>query len=285
MVALAPNTSETSSWDVLDGFPKLHSRAREVKTRTCTEALQSKSLGRVEIWQAIYDCRAGLESFTRDPIDYEGSEWGLYEYVKGMSLQSTDPSGNITVTTLSKDINEICGERSSAVWRFQLDAPAPCDGFIVQKVEVRCQIKDCPYLIGNCNADPFPQSPTISHWEAWPVKKGDKDFFQYDKWNKTDTGDVFSVMRTCGFMSAWGEVRFFCKSKTGDLMNSWKSNNETKGPSSCPITMTSGILPGTSTLPNWWNDQPVESVAMRRISTHWNCCCWNANSVSVTVSP
>ena len=91
MVALAPNTSETSSWDVLETFPKLHSRAREVKTRICTEAPHSKSLDCVEIWQVIYDCRVGLESFTRDPIGFRGSEWNLYRCYFGLLF--TDPSG------------------------------------------------------------------------------------------------------------------------------------------------------------------------------------------------
>jgi len=93
MVALAPNTSETSTWDILDGFPKLHSRAHEVKTRICTEAPHSKSLGRVEIWLVISESCVGLESFTRDPIGFDGSEWGLYEYCGAKPLDWFDPTG------------------------------------------------------------------------------------------------------------------------------------------------------------------------------------------------
>ena len=90
MVALAPNTSETSPWDVLDTFPKLHSRAREVKTTKCTEAPRSKSLSRVEIWQVVFESRGGLESFTRDPIGFEDG-FNLYQDYFGQS--DTDPSG------------------------------------------------------------------------------------------------------------------------------------------------------------------------------------------------
>jgi len=100
MVALAPNTSETSTWDVLDGFPKLHSRTREVKTRICTEAPASKSLSRVEIWLVISESCVGLESFTRDPIGYEGSKWDLYEYVNSKPLVEIDPSGEIAVPAI-----------------------------------------------------------------------------------------------------------------------------------------------------------------------------------------
>ena len=93
MVALAPNTSETSPWDVLDTFPKLHSRAREANTRSCTEAPHSKSFGRVEIWLMIYEGCGGLESFTRDPIGYDGSPFNLYDFVDSQPVFKTDPSG------------------------------------------------------------------------------------------------------------------------------------------------------------------------------------------------
>jgi len=93
MVALASNTSETSSWDILEGFPKPLSRARETKTRPCTEAATCKSLNRVEIRQVIYDSRIRLESFSRDPIGFEGSGSNLYEYVEGSPLDRADPTG------------------------------------------------------------------------------------------------------------------------------------------------------------------------------------------------
>jgi hypothetical protein len=93
MVALAPSTTETSPWHILNGFPKLHSRARETKTRPCTEAATCKSLNRVEIRQVIYDSRIRLESFSRDPIGFKGSEWNLYEYCESCPLVNLDPSG------------------------------------------------------------------------------------------------------------------------------------------------------------------------------------------------
>ena len=108
MVALAPNTSETSPWDVLDTFPKLHSRAREAKPRFCTEAPHSKSLDRVEIWLTIFESRVGLESFTRDPIGYKGSEWSLYEYAKANCLMNIDPTGeDIYVESGNNTINPV----------------------------------------------------------------------------------------------------------------------------------------------------------------------------------
>ena len=93
MVALAPITNETLAWDVFDTFPKLHSRAREAKTSTCTEAPRFKSRSGIEIWLVIYDRCDRLESFTRDPIGFVGSRWNLNEFVGSRVLVALDPSG------------------------------------------------------------------------------------------------------------------------------------------------------------------------------------------------
>jgi len=93
MVAIASNTSETSTWDTLNGFPSLHSRAREAKTNRYAEATGCKSLNCVEIWQVIYDYRIRLESFSRDPIGFEGGQLNIYGYVDSRVFISTDPSG------------------------------------------------------------------------------------------------------------------------------------------------------------------------------------------------
>ena len=90
MVALAPITNETPAWDVLDAFPKLHSRAREAKTTPCTEVLMHKSRSRIEICLTIYETCDRLESFTRDPIGYFD---GLSIYMSYFHMDSTDPMG------------------------------------------------------------------------------------------------------------------------------------------------------------------------------------------------
>ena len=92
MVALAPNTSETSPWDVHDAFPKMHSRAREAKTTPCTEAPMLKSRSRIEIWLTIYETCDRLESFTRDPIKYRGG-FNLEQFVFSSPLVYVDPTG------------------------------------------------------------------------------------------------------------------------------------------------------------------------------------------------
>jgi hypothetical protein len=93
MVALAPITNETPVWDVHDTFPKLHSRAREAKTSICTEAPRFKSRSGIEIWLTIYETCDRLESFTRDPIGFDGGAYGIYEYCHTKPHIYMDPFG------------------------------------------------------------------------------------------------------------------------------------------------------------------------------------------------
>jgi hypothetical protein len=93
MVALAPITNETPTWDVLDAFPKLHSRAREAKTPRCTEVPMLKSRSRIEIWLTNYETCDRLESFTRDPIGFRARSANIYQYISGRVLIALDPSG------------------------------------------------------------------------------------------------------------------------------------------------------------------------------------------------
>jgi hypothetical protein len=101
VVALAPITNETPAWDVLDAFPKLHSRARDEKTTPCTEVPMHKSRNCIEIWLTIYETCDGLESFTRDPIGYED---GPSLYMEYFFLGGTDPDGENVHSCYSSEV-------------------------------------------------------------------------------------------------------------------------------------------------------------------------------------
>jgi len=143
MVALAPNTSQTSTWDVLNTFPKLHSRAREVKTPRCTEAPHPKSFGRVEIWLVISESCVGLESFTRDPIEYEDGESLYCAY---FSIDANDPFGKarIVATPVRPMVLKAgCGSMFMTSWEFHLPNNGRQKGFLVQEVTVTCSFGLC----------------------------------------------------------------------------------------------------------------------------------------------
>ena len=75
----------------------------------------------------MYD--AGLGRFcSRDPIEFEGSQWGLYEYVQSNPLNSTDPSGLIREEYLdlrNELENKLAGMCESCI----------CD--------TKCQVSEC----------------------------------------------------------------------------------------------------------------------------------------------
>ena len=48
---------------------------------------------------------------TRDPLEYEGSEWNLYEYVYSNPLRYVDPSGAVGLPT---DVDSV----SQSIWRY-----------------------------------------------------------------------------------------------------------------------------------------------------------------------
>ncbi len=64
---------------------------------------------------SIYESRIGLDSFSRDPIGYMGSEWSLYEFLDGRALSNVDPFGNESWFPFPNQgncyINPITGQR------------------------------------------------------------------------------------------------------------------------------------------------------------------------------
>src|SRR5207249_1892674 len=56
-------------------------------------------------------------------------------------------------------------------WIFALDAPAPSDGYIVQKITQLQTIEPCPSNVSSISLTPIPPSP---YWEAWDVAKDAK---------------------------------------------------------------------------------------------------------------
>ncbi|TWU37952.1 hypothetical protein Q31b_47410 [Novipirellula aureliae] len=69
--------------------------------RTCLE----NHVKRTSKPRCIYDSCRRLESCSRDPIGFAGSEWNLYEYVDGAALNGLDPSGLFSVSC-----DYVCGK-------------------------------------------------------------------------------------------------------------------------------------------------------------------------------
>ena len=97
MVALASPTTENSHRCATQRFEKPLSRVRGNSAMPSCRVRSFNSLNRIEIGLSIYESSDRLESFSRDPIGYEGSEWNLYEYCHNSPLANVDPDGELYV--------------------------------------------------------------------------------------------------------------------------------------------------------------------------------------------
>lgn len=148
-------------------------------------------------------------------------------------------------------------------------------GFVVQKVTVKCFIKEC-----SCGPCEIPKDEkefdTFEYWEAWEVKKGDKSVL--------DNAYIPTWNRRCGKYVQTGVIKFFCKNRqnvppgTGDRIGTgsledWKPG-EFGGKKNRECGTKTGKLPGTDDPKKaaFWDKLPVEGPATRSMETDWNCC-------------
>jgi RHS repeat-associated protein len=222
---------------------------------------------------------------TRDPNDYQ-TGWNLYEYARGGPTKFTDPTGEITVQPIDRYLSADgakCGDRHFQVWQFILDSPAPCNGYIVQQVQLRDEDRACVHCEG------LGSGPETTYYEAWHVKAlgttTDYPTLIYDRaarWVRDET---------CGRHSQFGVIKFFCDSTTHDLgfegrdgrwrqgnMGNWKVN-QSYG------SNNAGNIPSFGSKPNWFDQASAgnEKTGSRFFAAGW-CCCDTKNAFS-TASP
>jgi hypothetical protein len=174
----------------------------------------------------------------------------------------------LTITQLTPDSDlrrGTCGERN-VQWIFALDKPASEDGYIVQHIQGNQDIAPCP------GPRSGRMTQTSNFWEAWPIKTGDLVDWTTTRDGWTDGSTRPPAAHTVGEQVSDGEVKFFGRSKTGDLgdFNQAPADPASKwGPGKVP---TSGALPSTPTKPPWWDDAPIEGPAVRQARSEWDCC-------------
>jgi hypothetical protein len=186
-----------------------------------------------------------------------------------------------------------CGDEHFIEWDFQLDNPAPCDGYIVQQVDLYEDIhEDC----NHCPAS-APHTPT-TFWEAWWVEKGEtlqdlrspwgaivrmlhRPHHDYQGTTFTDRASITHRQGTCGVSTATGTIKFFCanaaapQGATGDLGKEDQASTDPHSawsPNRLHHGTSSGWLPATDAKPPFWDKSPVEGPETRLLTSSWHCC-------------
>ena len=148
-----------------------------------------------------YESRTRLESCSRDPIGYEGSEWNLYEYVQGSPALLVDPSG--MVPPWDGPLHPECG-RFPGDWDCDAEPSRPLDGghiMVLTLIAVRVCGPAVVPIAGKCG----PKCKTV--WKRVWKKKPKKYVYDCPKnirvlqpinWTDPD-GDTgtFERMMTC----------------------------------------------------------------------------------------
>ncbi len=216
---------------------------------------------------AYYNPSSG-RFLSRDPIMYPD---GANAYAAWYVPANVDPDGMLAVTVVETQQPK-CNTKPAVVrWLFSLENDAPCNGFIVQKVTVKCGKSKCGDEI---------KTETYSYYEAWRVRKGKR------------TGDAFkgvdrfiSSPSGCqkGTYEQTGEIRFYCNSAIpvgenynggapGDGINGWeKGRSYSSTPSNC--TTSAGGLWSKEAEPSFWGSlSGVTEYSYRWAKHDWNCC-------------
>ena len=201
------------------------------------------------------------------------------------AITLTDPSGLLWIVIRPVGINTLtnigCQKTARAQWKFELDEKAPCNGFIIQKITVSCDIADCGKDISRGR---------FSYFEVWPIRERQT---KVQDLNPVDGGPTYTdrsnfniLDNTFGTLDVTGDVKFFCNEDVMVAKGSGKNTDSRRLPDGfehqekdylfgketrCPAGPgLLGSAPGGQE-PSWWN-QSKAVFASRGFEGSWDCC-------------
>jgi hypothetical protein len=126
--------------------------------------------------------------------------------VVGRKAKAVKPS-KLTKRTEKRARGGDCGEFSWVV-QWKLDRPSPAGGWVVQKVDVTRDVKDCAgnaVTTGGLNTAWYPL------WEAWPINPGQKvsTYAELNHDREDDTYASDEIPGTKGSMTVTGSAEFY----------------------------------------------------------------------------
>ena len=234
--------------------------------------------------------------FSVDPLEFLD---GVNRFIPHLIIQSNDPSGLITVQqTGSVNLSERpCSVRSDAYWLFSPTSANgwPCDGLLIQRVEVKCQSTRCASKKEvRDNKQPKPgNTNTFKYYETWQVTKGQSG--TVPEGQVEQTGNAFTdhayytpALESWGFYRQSSSIALFCKRRnkldntindphlTDDQLRRLERHMSVAVGKGSKCATGSGSLKGfpfSGDGPTWWtNNNRQEGVAHRAFGVTWDCC-------------
>jgi hypothetical protein len=188
-----------------------------------------------------------------------------------------------------------CDEYAQIRWDFIIKLKKHDEGFLVQQVVSRCDIKeckDCGKNFKNCPVQP-PKKASVTYYEAWhvPADSARTDIVSNEAPPYTDRALKQNADGDCGALTQEGTIKFFSIKLTGDLRKKWNPMVYLKG-KKCQID--SGQLPafppdyflgiGPKT-PDFWDKPALDGPATRSFTDVYNCCDKNKQQKNATAVP
>ena len=188
-----------------------------------------------------------------------------------------------------------CKGESHMYWDFQLGKRAPCNGYIIQRIDVHCFIKPCKQGCKKPAGKVPLAQPNTTYYEWWYVEE--------DNWlsvtRNTDVGTDHSMIPsppadTCGYVLLRGEVRFYCENAAKDPRppgSQAGSGPLGRAPVKVPVpkcdnrtigsgTSGNGTSGGSVGAPKVWKSRPLMGPTHRRHGRLWVCCCQSKTDIS-----
>jgi hypothetical protein len=200
-----------------------------------------------------------------------GGSSDAYRHRPNKQAAPADLSDELIVVTLpGSPMQAGCGGEPAIWWDFVLKHPAPCDGYFVQQVNVRCIIDQCE----NCQNRGSRKEDSFAYWEAFFVYEnhtttpGRQPPNPADQW--TDQYWWHVGTKTSGVYAQVGIVKFFCRKDTD--VGEWLDRKTYGKADVCPTGTRS--QPTTGKEPDWFvkDTKLIAGPATRIGLTSWSCC-------------
>ncbi len=219
-----------------------------------------------------------------DPVQFVDGP-NNYLYLNNQPINFRDPSGKLRYTA-PKTFTDGCEDTVGVFFNWELDKNYEEAGYIVQKIEIRCALIDCPKLpddSGECDCDKCPpdppKEPNVKYYEAWYVEPGKNSPPNREHSGKDDHWYLKPQDEKCAGVIQYGEARFYLISQTGDIGRTGRANEESswkinESYGDAPCGYDTGDIPShkDDPTPDFWKNKRPKEVIKHQAEIAYRCC-------------